>query len=348
MNAKKRQKINGWVLHVAVWLFMLVLPLFSILPGRPILVGRDYLHYLLMLLSFMAVFYANWFYLIRTYLSEKEIGPFITWNLVVIIVIFCITQLIHRFVLPPLEELPHNEMGLHWFHTVRFFIGNTLLYSIVVVASVAVRMTGNWYRAESLRKDMEKARTEAELQNLKSQLNPHFLFNTLNNIYSLIGIDQERAQTAVHDLGEMLRYVLYDSSKDFVPLPKEMDFLRDYIALMKIRLTRHVDLQVSLPEEPTLKMIAPMLFISPIENAFKHGVNQDKSSFIHINIYEEEQKVICDILNSNFPKTDGDRSGSGIGLKNLEQRLEMIYPEKHLFTHGVSGNTYETHLEIWL
>ena len=230
----------------------------------------------------------------------------------------------------------------------RFFAGNAVLYLLVVGAGVAIRMTGGWYKAEAARQELEHSRTQAELQNLKSQLNPHFLFNTLNNIYSLIQIDADRAQQAVHDLSRMLRYVLYESSCPTVPLAAEVEFLRDYIELMRIRLPRHVEVGVSLPEEPSPTPVAPLLFISLIENAFKHGTSNDRPSFIRIDIHERDGELVCRIRNSCFPKTVSDRSGSGIGLKNLSKRLEMIYPQRHTFEYGERGGTYTASLRIKL
>ena len=157
-------------------------------------------------------------------------------------------------------------------------------------------------------------------------MNPHFLFNTLNNIYSLIQLDTTRAQQAVHDLSRMLRYVLYDSSRATVPLAAEIDFLRDYIELMRIRLPRHVRLFVSLPDAPSSTPIAPLLFISLVENAFKHGVSNEKPSYITIDIHELEGQLICSIKNSRFPKSDSDRSGSGIGLEQSDQAARHDIP----------------------
>ena len=173
-------------------------------------------------------------------------------------------------------------------------------------------------------------------------------FNTLNNIYSLIQIDADRAQQAVHDLSRMLRYVLYESSCPTVPLAAEVEFLRDYIELMRIRLPRHVEVGVSLPEEPSPTPVAPLLFISLIENAFKHGTSNDRPSFIRIDIHERDGELVCRIRNSCFPKTASDRSGSGIGLKNLSKRLEMIYPQRHTFEYGERGGTYTASLRIKL
>ena len=198
-------------------------------------------------------------------------------------------------------------------------------------------------------RSLEHSRTQAELQNLKSQLNPHFLFNTLNNIYSLIQLDTDRAQQAVHDLSRLLRYVLYDSSSPYVPLAAEVDFLRDYIELMRIRQPRHVQVFVSLPATPSQRPVAPLLFISLVENAFKHGVDNDRPSYVTIDLHESGDQLICRIKNSYFPKSgDSDRSGSGIGLSNLTRRLEMLYPGRHTFEYGQNGEAYTALLCIQL
>ena len=191
-----------------------------------------------------------------------------------------------------------------------------------------------------------KSRMEAELKSLRNQLNPHFLLNTLNNIYALIAFDTDKAQQAVQELSRLLRYVLYDNQEKYVPLCKEVGFICNYIELMRIRLPRHVRLDVSLPENPSHTLVAPLLFISLVENAFKHGVSNDRPSFIDIDIREEEGVLACRIENSFFPKSEADRSGSGIGLANLCRRLEMIYPGRYEMKYGQHGDTYETLLRI--
>lgn len=298
-------------------------------------------------LSFIVVFYVNYFGLIDRFLSTRRIGRFLLCNLLLVVVVMWGVGLLLRHVFVP-SEAPTHPVPAGWQDHLRFFVHNAVLYLLVVGASVAVRMTGSWYRTEAARQQLEHAHTEAELQNLKSQLNPHFLFNTLNNIYSLIQIDPVRAQQAVHDLSRMLRYVLYDSSQATVPLSEEIRFLRDYIGLMRLRLPRHVELTVVLPEEPSSAPIAPLLFISLVENAFKHGVSNDQPSWIAIEIAEQEGRLTCCIRNSAFPKTaESDHSGSGIGLQNLTRRLEMLYPGRYRFVCGPVGTeTYEALLTI--
>lgn len=337
---------TGFWLHLAAWSVVFGLPLF--VPGgrEPVMNMQEYVRFLVVPLSFMAVFYVNYLLLIDRYLFTRHVGRFLLANALLVAGVMLLVHLFFRFGIPPRPH--HPPMERPWQDTMFFFLRNAMLYLLVVGVSVAIRMTGQWYRAENIRKDLERSRSEAELQNLKSQLNPHFLFNTLNNIYSLIQLDPDRAQQTVHDLSRLLRYVLYDSSRPTVPLKAEMDFLGNYIELMRIRLPRHVEVGVSLPEEPSPTPVAPLLFISLIENAFKHGTSNDRPSFIRIDIHERGGELVCCIRNSCFPKTASDRSGSGIGLKNLSKRLEMIYPQRHTFEYGERGGTYTASLRIKL
>ena len=233
-----------------------------------------------------------------------------------------------------------------WLDSMGFISRNVIIYLGVIGLAVAVRMTERWYRDEKKRDEREKAATEAELVALKSQVNPHFLFNTLNNIYSLIQIDQDKAQEAVHDLSGMLRYVLYDSEKPSVPLSKETGFLKDYIKLMSMRCSSNVSLDVSLPETDSDKQVAPLLFIPLVENAFKHGISTSEPSSIKIELKEEGEYVSFLVENTSFPKNDSDRSGSGIGVKNLQRRLDMLYPGQHSFEYGETQGFYRSFLRI--
>ena len=334
-------------MHFTAWAVIFGMPLFVTGPDRPLLSGGEYLRFLLIPLSFMVVFYTNYLGLIDRYLTTRRFGRFAGYNVLLIGAVMIGVHLLFRYVLPDTGHRPPMERT--WQDALRFFAGNAVLYLLVVGAGVAIRMTGGWYRAEAARQELEHSRTEAELQNLKSQLNPHFLFNTFNNIYSLIQIDVDRAQRSVHELSSLLRYVLYESSRPTVPLKAEVEFLRDYIELMRIRQPRHVRVFVSLPEEPSPTPVAQLLFISLVENAFKHGVSNEKPSYVTIDIHEEGRRLVCRIRNSCFPKSgDSDRSGSGIGLTNLSKRLEMIYPGRYTFEYGQAGDAYQALLCIEL
>ena len=190
---------------------------------------------------------------------------------------------------------------------------------------------------------------ENQLKALEAQINPHFLLNTLNNIYALIAFDTDKAQQAVQELSKLLRYVLYDNQQTYVPLCKEVDFIRNYIELMRIRLSSNVKMTTQFDIQPDSQtLIAPLIFISLIENAFKHGISPTETSFISIRISESNKEVICEIRNSNHPKTMEDKSGSGVGLEQVSRRLEILYPGDYTWSKGISkeGEVYESRLSI--
>ena len=339
MNMRKN---SGWFIHLAIWAVILAIPFFSPQPGRPLHGGVDYLRFLPVVISFVIVFYTNYLFLIKHFLSNKRFWAFLFWNALLIAKVSVAVHLFFRyFASPGTMPPPHSTLD-----TISFAVRNTVIYIAIVGIAVAVKMTTEWYNNEAQRKEIEKSQAEAELANLKSQVNPHFLFNTLNNIYSLIQIAPSQAQEAVHDLSGMLRYVLYESQKDTVPLSKECEFLREYVKLMSARLTSRVKLEVSLPETSSDRQIAPLLFIPLIENAFKHGISDSAESFIRIRLSEDDEYVCCLVENSCHPKDDTDRSGSGIGITNLKRRLDLLYPGAYSFEYGRVQSVYRSLLRI--
>ena len=338
-----RVKGTGHLIHIVGWGILICSPLFF--TGRSgVSSVEDYVRSIIVPLSFMSIFYINYIWLIKRFLFRRETRWFLLCNMLLILAMMGLVHLCMTYAIPDeMMKHPHprplrDEIG---FHAI-----NVAIYSLVTGLSVAIRMTNGWYQVEANQRELERERAEAELSNLKSQLNPHFLFNTLNNIYSLIAFSPEKAQEAVHDLSRLLRYVLYESNQPFVPIEKDLDFLRNYIELMRIRLPRHVDLQTDIEAATPGVMIAPLLFISLVENAFKHGVSNSQSSFIQITIRQAGDAVNCSIRNSYFPKTAGDKSGSGIGLSNLEKRLSLLYPECYHLAYGKEGENYVAHLVI--
>ena len=175
--------------------------------------------------------------------------------------------------------------------------------------SVAIRMSLRWSATELERREAVKSRTEAELKNLRNQLNPHFLLNTLNNIYALTAFNTEKAQQAIQELSKLLRYVLYDNQETFVPLTKEVEFIQNYIELMRIR----------------------------VSSAVKINTN----SFIDITLTEKDDEIHCVIRNSNYPKNAMDKSGSGIGLEQVRKRLELLYAGRYEWHQQISSNQKE-------
>jgi hypothetical protein len=176
----------------------------------------------------------------------------------------------------------------------------------------------------------------------------NFLFNSLNNIYALITFDQSRAQLAMHNLSDMLRYQLYESNKSEIPLRKELEFVRDYCDLMKLRMPANVRVELDFPRSDAESdvAIAPLLFITLVENAFKHGVSPTAPSHICITIEATFGRVRCAVRNSCFPRTGAPCSESGIGLVNLRKRLDLLYPTRYTWSTTQAEGEYFSELVI--
>jgi len=297
----------------------------------------------------MIVFYTNYFLIISHYLFNKKILQFFLVNVLLFAVsIFLLNYIKHFYFVGYIEipkfqnhlPPPSNKMEI-------LFLRDVFSMTMTVGLATAIKMTLQWYQSQAEQKELEKLHIESELTNLKNQLNPHFLFNTLNNIYSLIALNQEHAQNAVHQLSNLIRYVLYESDNLWVPLKKDLDFTANYIKLMSLRLPSHVKLETDIIQAAEGVKIAPLLFMSLVENAFKHGISPTQSSNIIVRIsIPGNNKVQCHVENSNFPKPESDKSGSGIGLNNLRKRLELLYPSAYELSIDEKGSTYISTLTL--
>jgi hypothetical protein len=338
------------------------------------------------LLGYMVIFYLNYALLIERYLFNKKILHFVAVNLLVIAAVRVTMLLFHDTFFPPPQaaeriamllsgdsifppppaaegllppppagnnalQPPYGAKGRYTLNSpgrIPPTILSFLAQATVVGTSVAVKVTTRWYETQAKISHMEREKSAAELQQLKSQLNPHFLFNALNNIYALIAFNPQRAQLAVHNLSDMLRYLLYEASKERISLQKELEFVRDYCDLIKLRISGNVRLTLEVPDSDRGIHLAPLLFIAPIENAFKHGVSPTEPSYIHIRIeVDESHAVTCTVRNSSFPKTYTDKSGSGIGLENLRKRLRLIYPNRHRWLVKEENGEFTAQIRIY-
>ena len=334
-----KKKILLSFIHLAVWGLLLGGPLFFPGKGMQPLIQMNYLRFIVAPISFIFLYYINYYGLIRLFLEHKQMARFVVSNIILITAMMLFVHCFHQ-IFPLESEFTYSKMGRESVRVLPFTLRFLPTYVLVIALSVAIHMTEVWYNLEAKQQKQKASHSEAEIQNLKSQLNPHFLFNTLNNIYSLIAISPQEAQHVVLDLSALLRYVLYGSSQQFVPLLNDVNFVCDYVKLMRIRLAEHVKVTVDIGELPDVQ-IAPLLFISLVENAFKHGISNTKPSFIEISIQRKENSIACSIRNSSFQQeSKQDCIESGIGFENLRKRLELIYPNKHLFSYGKENDTF--------
>jgi sensor histidine kinase YesM len=199
---------------------------------------------------------------------------------------------------------------------------------------------------ETKQKEIEKAHVDSELAFLKNQISPHFFFNSLNNIYALIAIDSDKAQKAVEKLSILMRYLIYDSNIETVELQKEFDFTRSYIELMQQRLSSKIKLEVTIDKYLPNISISPLLFIPFIENAFKHGVSYRENSFISILLTTDEDKVVFECKNSIPSKNEEKNEKGGVGIDNIQKRLNLIYGNSANLKIVVTNNEYLVQLTV--
>lgn len=221
---------------------------------------------------------------------------------------------------------------------------------LTIALAVAIKLNFNRYKTEQDRREMMALHREIELKQLRSQLSPHFLFNTLNSIYALVDIDPAKAKKAVHRLSRMLRYMLSESRQP-VTISQELDFVNGYIELMKMRLSPDFPVKVSLdcscdPEAP----VAPLIFINIIENAFKYGMTASAGRGIDIDIRLDGNVARCRVRNSYDPEASKSlrKRSSGIGMTNLQRRLELRYPSGHSLETNDTGGDFQVDLSIEL
>ena len=232
----------------------------------------------------------------------------------------------------------------------RFDLVNLLITLLVLGMATAIAMVQHWQQEARLRERLDQQRVEAELALLKAQINPHFFFNTLNNIYSLTLIDGERARAALHRLSRMMRYVLYDTASGEALLSQEVAFIQDYINLMQLRLTDRVQVVFEHPEPVREARIAPMLLLPFVENAFKHGVAATAPSHIYIGLRQPAPgQLAIEVRNTLFARPGPDLAGSnGIGLANTRRRLDLLYPGRYTLcvTKQTPVMEFEVKLEL--
>ncbi len=294
-----------------------------------------------------AIFYAigvyfNILYLIPNYLSQKKFG---TYFALLFISVFIITPLQIFFLVLKSESFPEYQ---------KYILDNQLIIYlgtfIFIGATTIMKIVSDWVRHQRERKELETQTMQSELRFLKSQINPHFLFNTLNNLYALTLKKSDKAPEIVIKLSEMMRYMLYECNEKRVPLYKEINYLKNYMDLERLRQAKNVDIAFEVAGPVSNQQIAPLLFIPFIENSFKHGLsNHLDQGFVNISLSVEPERIHLYIENSkpSLPNQFHKRSG-GIGLVNVRRRLDLLYPERYELDIEDSPTIYGVNLEIEL
>ena len=204
-----------------------------------------------------------------------------------------------------------------------------------------------YFRSRDDRKrltELEHKNLEQQLEYLRYQINPHFFMNTLNNIHALVDIDPEKAKDTILELSKMMRFVLYEGNKQGVPLSREMDFIRHYVTLMQLRYTDKVHIALDLPSEVPDRQIPPLILITFIENAFKHGVSYQRESFIGIRVGVEKESLTFECRNSKANVSNEEQGG--VGLANVRKRLNLIYGSRYALRIHNDADIYSVELSL--
>jgi len=338
-------------LHIAAWSILILLPMYFV----TIEVGRDrFFVQMVMVRTFIyvTIFYLNFFWLIPRLFFKNKKWQYYTSIVTIIIAFYFVNMSINHIVF--FRDEKNNKETIEktikefkipkqaWKFDIYSYMFTCILISGF---SLGLRMTGRWQENEEKRKEMEKEMLGSELAFLKSQVSPHFFFNTLNNIYSLTEINTKEAQNAILQLSKLMRYLLYESEKGDTKLSSEIAFMKNYIELMKLRLNDKVVLSFSFPDNYKDINFPPLLFISFIENAFKHGISYREASFITIELIVNESNIHFISKNSLGRKVEnGDESG--IGLDNIKKRLALLFPEKHKLSIVQTDKSFEVDLVV--
>ncbi|HZK95175.1 MAG TPA: histidine kinase [Prolixibacteraceae bacterium] len=326
-------------LHALAWIIVTIIPLYlnnAFGGGNLHRLYEFYLH----TFSAAVIFYLGYLWLVPKYFLQDKKFTYVIIVIGLILATHYITNFIEEsYLFDPIQDEKFREAmksvtgkeenfrpPMKAFGFFNHFISSVLLSGFAIGLGVMEKLKQN----EKKQKELEKEKLNSELAFLKNQISPHFFFNTLNNIYSLIGIDGPTAQDSVLKLSKLMRYLLYESEHGETMISSELDFMNNYIDLMKLRLSSRVELNIDFPKEFSDFSIPPLLFIPFIENAFKHGINSRDRSFINISMKIENDKISFNAENSIGKSSQtGDLQHSGIGLENVRKRLGLLFPDNH-------------------
>lgn len=333
---------DKWIkysLHTIAWIIVIIIPLYlnnAFGGGNQHRMYEFYLH----TISAGVIFYLGYLWLVPKFFLQDKIFTYIIILIGLIIATHFITNVIEEsYLFDPIQDGKFREAmkkitgkdenfrpPMKAFGFFNHFLSSLLLSGFAIGLGVMEKLKLN----EKKQKELEKEKLNSELAFLKNQISPHFFFNTLNNIYSLIGIDGTTAQESVLKLSKLMRYLLYESEHGETMISKEIDFMNNYIDLMKLRLSPRVELKIDFPKEFSDFSIPPLLFVPFIENAFKHGVTFRDRSFINIAMKIENDQISFSAENSIGKSSQtGDLQHSGIGLENVRKRLSLLFPGNH-------------------
>ena len=341
------------VIHLAAWLCFLLLP-FLFYP-RPREIDFSFFkdHYLTTFFIvnngfIIAFYYLNTYLFLPKLLDQKKFFSYTALILALLVFYTFLPRIYHTLFAGSAPPISGNRPGGP-NNRVRPVANpfNLAIFLLVFVFSTGIRVINQWLRSEAHNKEIANEKLKAELSFLKAQINPHFLFNTLNNIYALATAQSEHTAAAVMKLSSIMRYVLTEARNDLVPLEKEIQFTSHYIELQKMRLTDKTSIEFSVRGEPLGRQIAPLLLLPFVENAFKYGISTRERSPINILLEIKDNSLYFSICNQKHPNTLLRVSdNTGIGISNTKRRLDLFYEDRFSLEIQDKSNEFIVHLKV--
>lgn len=343
LNIFEKIAWNRYVQHISFWVVSFYI-LFRLFAYSEEVETVDLIYTFLFHIALVFVTYLNIWFLIPKFLQKRKYLIYFSGLVILILIGIGINNFTFNYLA---DLLFPNYFFIDYYN---FFDILEFIFAYILITSLFM-FSKSWFRQFETRERinlLEKEKLDAEIMALKGQINPHFLFNSLNNLYALSLDEDERVPDIILRLSGMMRYLLYETNVELVPLEKEVEHLKNFIEMHQLRLGEDSSIHWHLEGEIKNKKITPLLFLPLVENAFKHGVKgNNKNSFAHFNLKITDEKIIF-ISKNTIAEVDEflkEKSG-GVGLENLKKRLHLAYPEKHNLEIKNDGEIYEVLLSI--
>jgi sensor histidine kinase YesM len=294
--------------------------------------------------------YMNYFIFLPRFLEKRNIGRYLVEFFIPFIILTTIRVHVQRFLM---DGYTYQE---HYFYSNIYIVQMAATSLFVVVFVGMLRFAKDWFELEAKKKEVENEKLTAELSFLKEQINPHFLFNTLNNLYYLAYTKSDNTTEVIAKLSQMMRYMIYESNYKQVELGKEIEYMQNYVSLERLRLNDQIPIDFKVEGDPGGIKVAPLILITFLENAFKHGANgNNKNAWVNLSLKVDGKNFVYTVENSkgtSNTKINGVHSEhgakSGIGLQNVKRRLELTYPEKYELDVKDLSDRYYVQLKLVL
>lgn len=335
MKIQRKQAIGENLLYLMVWSAIILVPVLNSQMMSEMHINlENVLIAWRQIAPYLIIFLIHNYFLAPRYMLRRKYGKYLVSNIALIILVFWGVQIYEEHIagnllatnqidpeqLDAYRKASFSNLEIYW---------NVVLGFFMTGANTGIKLIYQSMRDEQKMEVLKRQNLQAEMDYLKYQINPHFFMNTLNNIHALIDIDAESAKNAVIELSKMMRYVLYDSGSERISLNRDIQFLKNYIELMRIRYTDAVDIRMEYPQNlPESISIPPLLLIVFVENAFKHGVSYNRKSYIRLRL-EYDNGSVCSIIENSRHPASARQHQNGIGLENVRKRLALIYGEEN-------------------